>query len=79
MITHKLPLMLKHLTLITGAILISIVSLAQMGEYRSASNPYYWKNRKPFEGYWQQDVHYIIKVTLYDSLDIVGVKEELVY
>jgi aminopeptidase N len=79
MITHKLPLMLKHLTLIIGAILISIVSLAQMGEYRSASNPYYWKNRKPFDGYWQQDVHYSIKVTLYDSLDIVGGKEELVY
>ena len=71
--------MLKQLTLITGAFLISFVSVAQLGEYRSASNPYYWKNRKPFEGYWQQDVHYSIKVTLYDSLEIVGGKEELVY
>ena len=47
--------------------------------YQSVENPNYWKNRKPFEGYWQQDVHYSIKVTLYDSLEIVGGKEELVY
>ena len=71
--------MLKHLTLIASAFLVSLVSVAQLSEYRSASNPYYWKNRKPFDGYWQQDVHYTIKVTLFDSLDIVGGKEELVY
>ncbi len=24
--------------------------------YPSSNNQYYWKNRKPYEGYWQQDV-----------------------
>jgi aminopeptidase N len=48
-------------------------------EYRSATNPLYWKNRKPFEGYWQQDVHYNIKAEINDSSDIVSGNEELIY
>src|SRR5437868_2897640 len=48
-------------------------------DYRSQTNPLYWKNRKPFEGYWQQDVHYIIKAELDDSTDIVSGTEELTY
>ena len=48
-------------------------------DYRSATNPMYWKNRKPFEGYWQQDVHYNIKAELNDSSDIITGKEELTY
>lgn len=47
--------------------------------YRSASNPYYWKNRKPYEGYWQQDVHYNIKASVDDQTDIVDGEEELTY
>ncbi len=48
-------------------------------EYRSATNPMYWKNRKPFEGYWQQDVHYNIKAEVNDSTDILSGSEELTY
>jgi aminopeptidase N len=48
-------------------------------DYRSATNPLYWKNRKPFEGYWQQDVHYNIKASINDSTDILSGKEELIY
>lgn len=48
-------------------------------DYRSATNPLYWKNRKPYEGYWQQDVHYNIKAELNDSSDIVSGAEELIY
>ncbi|MCC6371114.1 MAG: M1 family metallopeptidase [Bacteroidia bacterium] len=48
-------------------------------DYRSSTNPYYWKNRKPYEGYWQQDVHYNIKAELNDSSDIVSGNEELIY
>ena len=47
--------------------------------YRSATNKYYWKNRKPFEGYWQQDVYYSFKATLNDSTDIITGSEELTY
>ena len=48
-------------------------------DYRSITNPLYWKNRKPFEGYWQQDVHYNIKAEINDSTDIVTGNEELTY
>src|SRR3954470_4482168 len=48
-------------------------------DYRSKTNPMYWKNRKPFEGYWQQDVHYTIKAEVNDSSDIVTGNEELTY
>lgn len=58
-----------------------IVSNAQTEyiDYRSATNPHYWKNRKPYEGYWQQDVHYNIKAEINDSTDILSGKEELIY
>jgi hypothetical protein len=48
-------------------------------DHRSATNPLYWKNRKPFEGYWQQDVHYNIKAEINDSTDILSGQEELTY
>lgn len=48
-------------------------------DYRSATNPLYWKNRMPHEGYWQQDVHYNIKAEINDSTDILSGNEELIY
>lgn len=48
-------------------------------DYRSQTNPLYWKNRKPFADYWQQDVHYNIKANLNDSTDIITGYEELTY
>ena len=48
--------------------------------YRSSSNANYWKNRPPFAGYWQQDVHYKIEAEILDSLNIIdGKKYELTY
>ncbi len=47
--------------------------------YRSSSNPYYWKNRIPFTGYWQQDVHYKIKAAVDETTDIITGNEELTY
>lgn len=47
--------------------------------YRSADNPYYWKNRPPYPGYWQQDTYYNIKVSLDDSTDILDGSETLTY
>lgn len=52
---------------------------AQNKPYRDVSNPHYWKNRKPFEGYWQQDVAYKIKASVNDQTDVVSGEEELVY
>lgn len=39
--------------------------------YRNADNIHYWKNRPPYEGYWQQDVHYIIDARMDDEKDMV--------
>ncbi|MES2764135.1 MAG: M1 family peptidase, partial [Bacteroidota bacterium] len=66
-------------------LLLSLVSVSEMSaqneyiDYRSQTNPLYWKNRKPFADYWQQDVHYTIKATLNDTTDIITGHEELTY
>ena len=51
----------------------------EIQRYRSKTNIHYWKNRKPYEGYWQQDVFYTIKANVDDKTDIVSGNEELVY
>lgn len=47
--------------------------------YRSQSNPYYWKNRKPDAAYWQQDVHYAINAKIDETTHIITATEELEY
>ncbi len=47
--------------------------------YRSASNPLYWKNKMPHPGYWQQDIHVTLEATLVDSLNMVDGTEQLEY
>lgn len=47
--------------------------------YRTAENIYYWKNRPPFPGYWQQDVYYHITASLDDKEDIITGNLELTY
>ena len=46
---------------------------------QNVSDPLYWKNHKPFEGYWQQDVHYTIKASINEKTDILTGDETLVY
>lgn len=48
-------------------------------QYRSKDNSLYWKNRKPNNSYWQQDVHYNIYATLNDSTDIIDGEETILY
>ena len=48
-------------------------------EYRSSSNPFYWKNRKPYDGYWQQDVYYKINANIDERTDIITGEEWLTY
>ncbi len=47
--------------------------------YRSAENPYYWKNRPPHAAYWQQDVHYRIDAELDPDTRIIDGALELRY
>ncbi len=47
--------------------------------YPTKSNPYYWKNRPPHPGYWQQDVHYIIKAYIDETKDQIQGSLRLTY
>ena len=57
----------------------SLQIFGQANSYRSPDNSYYWKNRPPFPGYWQQDIYYNIKAELDDSTDIIIGNLELTY
>jgi hypothetical protein len=48
-------------------------------DYNSRENPYYWKNRKPYQGYWQQDVYYKIDAQIDETTDIISGSEQLKY
>ncbi len=52
---------------------------AQDFSYQSKDNPFYWKNKMPYAGYWQQDVKYIIQAKLDDKTDVLSAKQTLVY
>ncbi|MEY3800459.1 MAG: hypothetical protein RLZZ548_339, partial [Bacteroidota bacterium] len=47
--------------------------------FQNPSNPHYWKNKKPYEGYWQQDVHYTINAILNEQDELINGQETLVY
>ena len=47
--------------------------------FRSDSNPYYWKNKLPYPGYWQQDVYYKIKASIDEKTDIISGTQSLTY
>jgi aminopeptidase N len=47
--------------------------------YRSKDNKHYWQNRKPFAGYWQQDVAYKIVASVDEKTRVIDATEELTY
>ena len=57
----------------------SFDSKSPAGIYASKENPYYWKNRKPVETYWQQDIHYTIDANIDETKDIIEGDETLEY
>lgn len=48
-------------------------------QYVAQDNPYYWKRRKPFADYWQQDVHYRILANIVPEKDMIEGVETLTY
>lgn len=70
--------MTKYLAIILLAVIAWPV-LAQENEYRSKSNPLYWKNRMPDKAYWQQDVHYNISARIDEDKNTVEGIETLEY
>lgn len=72
--------------LVLFAVLVATATTAQRYDplhppntYRNADNPWYWKNRPPYEGYWQQDVHYRIKARLDEKTDVAEGEVTLTY
>ena len=47
--------------------------------YATTKNQCYWKSRKPFADYWQQDVHYHIVANIDEKTDIVTATQKLTY
>ncbi|MBO6516993.1 MAG: M1 family metallopeptidase [Bacteroidia bacterium] len=52
---------------------------AELRAYQSNGNEYYWKNRMPIPGYWQQDVHYVIDAYVDDKEESITGRETLTY
>ena len=75
----RLPLLLPLLFLGLSAKAQPFDAKHPPNTYRSADNPYYWKNRPPRPGYWQQDVHYVIKARMDDATDALTGDEALTY
>ncbi len=48
-------------------------------DLHNSSNPTYWKNKKPYEGYWQQDVYYKIQAYLNDTFEYIKGGERITY
>jgi Peptidase family M1 domain len=68
---------MRHYHLLLAVLLPSCAAAQRFDDrhppntYRNADNPHYWKNRPPKEGYWQQDVHYLIKGRMDDERDVL--------
>ena len=70
-------------------VIFSIIAIFSFGQkydpnhppntFQSPENPFYWKNRLPHHGYWQQDVYYRIKANIDEKTDIIDATEILTY
>ena len=47
--------------------------------YKNIDNPNYWKNKKPYQDYWQQDVYYEIKAEIDDQDNVISATQKLTY
>ncbi|MBS1583363.1 MAG: M1 family metallopeptidase [Bacteroidetes bacterium] len=75
----RIPFVLLGLALLPGAIAQRYDPLHPPNTFRNADNPYYWKNRQPYDGYWQQDVHYTLHARLDEVSDVADATATLVY
>ena len=71
---------MRQITLLIIMSALAITGVAQeLKNYRSSSNKYYWKNRKPDVAYWQQDVHYKIDARIDEPSHIIDASQKLEY
>jgi len=67
------------LMLLFSSLSAQLLPWAKGNTYRRTDNPMYWKNKQPYEGYWQQDVYYQIKANLDDVSETIDGELRLVY
>ncbi|MDP2176067.1 MAG: M1 family aminopeptidase [Bacteroidota bacterium] len=65
---------MKKISFLTLSLSICTILFSQTFNY-----PDYWKTRKPYADYWQQDVHYTIDAVIDDEKDEIKGTEKLVY
>lgn len=66
-----------YLLLLLSIFIIQTHTSAQ--QYASKENKLYWKNRKPHQSYWQQDVAYTINARIDETTHQINASEELLY
>ncbi len=75
----------KNLLVLIWFVSLWVSSFAQFdplhppNTFQSDDNPHYWKNDPPYDGYWQQDVHYKINAKIDEKTHIIHGQEELTY
>lgn len=57
----------------------NIWSTPDFDDLHNSKHSYYWKNKKPYEGYWQQDVYYKIHAYLNDTFEFIQGGERITY
>ncbi|WP_276131987.1 M1 family metallopeptidase [Polluticoccus soli] len=68
--------------LIYALLLAAVPCLTQAqsnSEYSGKNNELYWKNRRPDNAYWQQDVHYKIDAEIDETAHTIDASETLEY
>jgi len=70
---------MKKLLILLSLVITGNLIAQSIEQHRSVENPYYWKNRLPFAGYWQQDVHYKMEANIDETTDIIDGKSNLTY
>ena len=65
-----------------GCLIVLSSSFSQSlppNNFQSKDNALYWKNKMPYVGYWQQDVHYNIQANIDEKTDIIDGAMQLTY
>lgn len=71
--------LMRKLLFILLVFISHIIFAQQDNLYRNKDNKNYWQNRKPYQGYWQQDVAYKIDAEINEKTRIINAHEELSY
>lgn len=72
---------MKRLLPLICMLIASLPVFAQLKDnyFRNSDNALYWQNKKPYAGYWQQDVDYVLTGELDEERNVIKGSELLTY